>query len=206
MKIHDISKTISEDMIVYKNKESKKIQRNVVATHPENGYHESRMDMDMHCGTHMDAALHMIANGETIESLDLSRFIGDCKLFDLCYVEEKIHKTDLVDLPINKGDIILLKTKNSYDSAYNPKFVYLEEDGAEYLVSLGICCLGMDAMSVERDKKGHPTHKILLGAGIGVLEDLQLKEVEPGEYFLSALPLKIQGADASPIRAVLIEK
>ncbi len=205
MRIHDISKTISADMVVYKNKESKKIQRSIVANHAENGYHESRIDMDLHCGTHMDAALHMIDGGATIESLDLSRFLGDCKLFDLTHIEEKIYAKDIARLSITAGDIVLFKTKNSYDTAYNARFVYLEEDAAQWLVDKQIKCLGIDAMSVERDKPGHPAHKILLGASVGLLEDLQLKDVEAGTYFLSALPLKIQGGDASPIRAVLVE-
>jgi len=205
MRLYDISKTISEDMVVYKNKESKKIRRNVVANHAENGYHESRIDMDMHCGTHMDAPLHMLDGGATIESLELRRFLGDCKLYDLTHIEEKIFERDIAHLDIAAGDRVLLKTRNSFDTAYNPRFVYLEEEAAQYLVRKGIQCLGIDAMSVERDKPGHPTHKILLGAGIGVLEDLQLKDVPQGRYFLSALPLKIQGADASPIRAVLMD-
>lgn len=206
MKIIDISKTISENMVVYKNKESKKIKRNVVAVHKENNYHESRIEMDMHCGTHIDAPLHMIENGATVEQYLPEIFIGNCKVFDLCHVDEKIHVEDLLPLNIQENDIVLLKSKNSFATEYNPKFVYLEEDGANYLVQKKIKCLGMDAMSIERDKKDHPTHKIILGAGIGVIEDLQLKNVMPGEYFLSALPLKIESSEASPVRAVLLPK
>lgn len=206
MKIFDISKEISEDMIVYKNREAKKIKRNVVANHPEHHFHESRLDIDMHCGTHMDAPLHMVENGNTIEKLDLDRFIGDCKVFDLTNVEEFITKKDIENFEINEGDRVIFKTKNSYDLEYNFKFVYIEEDAAQYLVDQKIKTIGIDAMSIERDKAGHPTHKIILGANIGVLEDLQLKEVQSGIYQLIALPLKIKGAEGSPIRAVLIEK
>lgn len=204
MRVIDISKTIHEDMVVYKNKESKKIKRTVVAFHERDDYHESRLDMDMHCGSHTDAPLHMIDKGETIENILIDKYIGRCKLFDLTKVEAFITKKDIDGLAISKGDRVLFKTKNSYDKEYNPKFVYLEEDAALYLADREISLLGMDAMSIERDKAQHPTHKIILGAGIAVLEDLQLAEVTEGEYFLSALPLKIKEAEASPVRAVLM--
>ena len=206
MKIHDVTRMISEDMTVYKDRESKKIKRTVVADYEKADYYESRMDMDMHCGTHIDAPLHMIKGGDTIEKYDLSKFIGDCKLFDLTDVDEAIRKKDIENLDIQKDDIVIFKTKNSSDQGYNPKFVYIEEDAAMYLSEKGIKTVGIDAMSIERDKKEHPSHKIILGANIGVIEDLYLKNVGQGQYFLSALPLNIRGSEASPIRAVLIEK
>lgn len=206
MKIHDVTRLISEDMTVYKDRESKKIKRTVVADYEMADYYESRMDMDMHCGTHIDAPLHMIKGGDTIEKYDLSKFIGDCKLFDLTDVDEAIRKKDIENLDIQKDDIVIFKTKNSFDEGYNPKFVYIEEDAALYLSEKGIKTVGIDAMSIERDKKEHPSHKIILGANIGVIEDLYLKNVGQGQYFLSALPLNIRGSEASPIRAVLIEK
>lgn len=206
MRIHDVTRLISEDMTVYKDRESKKIKRTVVADYEKADYYESRMDMDMHCGTHIDAPLHMLKGGDTIEKYDLSKFIGDCKVFDLTDVDEAIRKKDIENLDIQKDDIVIFKTKNSFDQGYNPKFVYIEEDAALYLSEKGIKTVGIDAMSIERDKKEHPSHKIILGANIGVIEDLYLKNVGQGQYFLSALPLNIRGSEASPIRAVLIEK
>lgn len=206
MKIYDVTRLINEDMTVYKDRDSKKIKRIIVANYETSHYFESRMDMDMHCGTHIDAPLHMVENGNTIEKYDVSKFIGDCKLFDLTFVEEKIYKNDIENLDIQKDDIIIFKTKNSFDTGYNPKFVYIEEDAATYLVEKEIKTVGIDAMSIERDKAGHPTHKIILGAGVGVIEDMALKDVDAGSYFLSALPLNIKGSEASPVRAVLIEK
>ncbi|WP_455089882.1 cyclase family protein [Peptoanaerobacter stomatis] len=205
MKIYDVSKLISEDMIVYKNREEKKIKRTIVSSYETGDYYESRLDTDLHCGTHIDAPLHMVKNGSTIDKYNVSKFIGKCKVFDLTNVDEFITKKDIESLDIQKDDRVIFKTKNSYDTVYNPKFVYIEEDAAEYLAEKQIQSLGIDAMSIERDKKHHPTHKIILGANIGVIEDMMLKDVNEGEYFLSALPLKIKDSDASPIRAVLIE-
>lgn len=205
MEIYDVSKLISEDMSVYKNKDEKKIKRTIVADYEKSYYYESRIDTDMHCGTHIDAPLHMINDGYTIEKYDLSKFIGKCKLFDLTNVDEFITKKDIENLDIQEDDRIIFKTKNSYDKNYNPNFVYIEEDAAYYLVEKKIQTIGIDAMSIERDKKNHPTHKIILGANIGVIEDMRLEKVQEGLYFMSAIPLKIKGAEASPVRAILIK-
>ncbi|MGP1489349.1 MAG: cyclase family protein, partial [Peptoanaerobacter stomatis] len=196
MKIYDVSKLISEDMVVYKNREEKRIKRTIVSSYETGDYYESRLDTDLHCGTHIDAPLHMVKNGSTIDKYNVSKFIGKCKVFDLTNVDEFITKKDIESLDIQKDDRVIFKTKNSYDTVYNPKFVYIEEDAAEYLAEKQIQSLGIDAMSIERDKKHHPTHKIILGANIGVIEDMMLKDIDEGEYFLSALPLKIKDSDA----------
>ena len=206
MKIYDVTKLVHEDMVVYKDKQEKKIKRTIVSSYDVGDYYESRLDIDMHCGTHIDAPLHMLKSGDSIEKYELSKFIGKCKLYDLTHIDEYITRKDIEFLDINQDEIIIFKTKNSYDIKYNPKFVYIEEDAANYLVEKKIKTIGIDAMSIERDKKDHPAHKIILGAGIGVIEDMMLKDVSQGEYFLSALPLNIKYADASPIRAVLIDE
>lgn len=204
-RVYDVSRVIGEDMVVYKNRDAKRIKRNVMADYERNSYYESRLDLDMHTGTHVDAPLHMVKDGKTIDQIDWQKYIGPCKVFDLTHVIECVREADLIDLDIQKDDIILMKTTNSFDKEYNTGFVYLEEDAAHYLVSKQIKTLGMDAMSIERDKPGHPTHKIILGQEIGVIEDLQLKDVPEGKYFLSALPLRLQASEASPVRAVLME-
>ena len=206
MKIYDVTKLVHEDMVVYKDKQEKKIKRTIVSSYDVGDYYESRLDIDMHCGTHIDAPLHMLKSGDSIEKYELSKFIGKCKLYDLTHIDEYITRKDIEFLDINQDEIIIFKTKNSYDIKYNTKFVYIEEDAANYLVEKKIKTIGIDAMSIERDKKDHPAHKIILGAGIGVIEDMMLKDVSQGEYFLSALPLNIKYADASPIRAVLIDE
>lgn len=207
MRMIDITKVISEEMTVYKNRESKKIKRNEVATYETTDMYESELTMNMHTGTHMDAPLHMVEGGDTVDLIDLNLYYGKVKVFDLTDVKNAIVKADLEKLDIQAGDRVIFKTTNSFDEGgYNPNFVYLEEDGAAYLRDKGIILLGMDAMSIERDKPDHPTHKIILGAGIGVLEDLDLKSVAQGTYHLSALPLRIKAAEATPVRAILIEE
>ena len=206
MKIYDVTKVISEEMTVYKNRDSKKIQRFEIATYPENDMYESDIRLNMHTGTHMDAPLHMINGGKSVEQVDVATYIGKAKVFDLTHVKVAIYEKDIRDLDIEEGDRVIFKTRNSFDPpGYNPNFIYLEEDGAAYLRDKKIRLIGIDAMSLERDKPEHPTHKIILGAEIGVVEDMDLSKIEAGEYTLHALPLLIKGAEATPVRALLIQ-
>lgn len=205
MKIYDISMTISDNMTVYKNKDEKKPKYKVLQDFTNSTAYESSIEMGMHTGTHMDAPLHMIENGSTIDNTPLSSTVGKCKVLDLTNVEDKITREDLIQKNISRDDFVLLKTKNSYVENFDFNFVFLEKGAAEYLKEKQIKGVGTDALGIERSQSGHETHKILLSSGIVILEGLRLKEVQQGEYFIYASPLKIKGAEAAPVRAVLIK-
>ncbi|SFA97259.1 MULTISPECIES: cyclase family protein [unclassified Bacillus (in: firmicutes)] len=202
MKIHDITAQIFEGMAVYKNKPEKQPK---LTTQTNGHVTESRLSLDVHTGTHIDAPLHMINEGKTFETIPLERLVRQCKVLDLSSVNEKVTKADLEDLHIEKDDFILLKTKNSFDEGFNFEFIYVAEDAAVYLVEKGISGIGIDALGIERAQEGHPTHRALMGQDIIIMEGLQLKEVSAGEYFMVAAPLKLQGTDASPARVLLLE-
>ncbi|MDS9472909.1 cyclase family protein [Sporosarcina pasteurii] len=202
MKMYDVTATIYEGMTVYKNKPEKQPKFNTVT----NGYvTETRMELDVHTGTHVDAPLHMVVDGDTFESVPLEDLVGQAKLFDLTDVEDGITKADLEKFDIEKGDFVLLKTKNSFEEEFNFDFIYLTKDGAEYLSEIGVRGVGIDTLGIERDQEGHPTHKTLFGDKIIIIEGLRFKEVAQGEYFMVAAPLKIEGTDASPARVLLFE-
>jgi arylformamidase len=205
MKIYDISMKIHFDMAVYKNKEDKRPIIKVVQDFSNNSAYESSITMNMHTGTHIDAPLHMVENGTTMDEFNLEKVITKCKVLDFTSIEHKITKEDLLTKEINKGDFILLKTRNSFLEDFDFNFVYVEESGAQYLKDKEIEGVGIDALGIERSQTGHETHKILFSQGITIMEGLRLKDVVEGEYFLCALPLKINGVEASPARAVLIE-
>lgn len=203
MKFIDITVPVFNGMPVYKNKPEK--QPNFVRS--TNGHvTESRIEMDAHTGTHIDAPLHMINEGETFESISLENLIGDAKVVDLTSVEDGITKADLEKLEIEKNDFILFKTRNSFDEGFNADFIFLKEDGASYLAECGIRGVGTDALGVERSQPDHPTHKTLFKAGIIVIEGLDLRAAEAKTYFMVAAPLKLIGTDAAPARVVLFEK
>ncbi len=204
MRIYDISMQIEYDMPVYKNRAAKRPLLSTVQDFSTGSCFESRIDMDMHTGTHIDAPLHMIENGGTIEKLDLKSVITRCKVFDFSCSKEKITSCDLREKDISEGDFVLLKTRNSFEDILSSGFVFLDITGAEYLESKRVIGVGIDALGIERSQPGHPTHNMLLGSGIVILEGLRLSEVPEGEYLLNAAPLNIVGAEAAPVRAVLI--
>ncbi|MBO1581687.1 cyclase family protein [Bacillus sp. XF8] len=202
MKIYDITAPIFEGMTVYKNKPEKQPQfSRTTNAHVT----ESRITLDVHTGTHIDAPLHMINEGATFESIPLEKLVGPIKVFDLTAVENGITKTDLQQLDIQENDFILFKTRNSFEDEFNYEFIFLNEDGANYLAERKIRGVGIDALGVERSQPGHPTHKALFGANIIVIEGLRLKDVPADQYFMVAAPLKLVGTDASPARVLLFK-
>jgi arylformamidase len=206
MKIYDISMKIFCEMPVYKGKESKRPIIKVASDFTSGTVYETKLEMNMHTGTHVDRSLHLLQGGSTIETLDLSKVITKCKVFDFKDVEERITKEQLSKKSIDRNDFIILKTKNSFEDILEGEFIYLDKTGAEYLRSKNIKGVGIDALGIERNQPEHETHKILLGAGIVILEGLRLKDVEEGEYLLAAAPINVVGCEAAPVRAVLIEQ
>jgi arylformamidase len=202
MKMYDVTAPIFEGMPVYKNKPEKQPKLTTVT----NDYvTESRIDMDVHTGTHIDAPLHMVKGGETFETIPLEKLVGNCKVFDLTNVKDKISKEDLQHLNIEENDFVLFKTQNSMEDAFNFEFIYVAEDAAQYLADKKVRGVGIDALGIERSQPGHPTHKTLFGSGVIVIEGLRLKDVPEGEYFMVAAPLKLVGTDAAPARVLLFE-
>lgn len=204
--IYDISYKLHPDIQVYKNLEHKKPSFETIANHKDDDYHETDIHMNLHTGTHVDYPLHMIANGDTSDSEDLSQLVGSCKVFDFTAVRGAITKKDLEQHNIQKGDFLLFKTKNSFSDEFLFDFTYLGEDGATYLKDLGVRGVGTDGLGIERSQKGHPTHKILLSNGIIIIEGLRLKEIVPKDYLLFCLPLSIERVEAALARAILLDK
>lgn len=203
MKIYDITAPIFNGMPVYKNKPEKQPEIN---TNTNGHVTESRISMDVHTGTHVDAPLHMINDGETIETIDIQQLVRTVKVLDLTSVEEKITKKDLENYDIQENDFLLFKTKNSWDTEFNFEFIYVAEDAAAYLKEKKVAGTGIDSLGIERAQEGHPTHRTLMGSRIIIMEGLQLKEIEEGSYFMVAAPLKIEGTDASPARVILMDE
>ena len=202
MKMYDITGSIYEGMTVYKDKPEKQPKLN----QHTNGYvTETRLELDVHTGTHIDAPLHMMVEGETFESVPLDKLVGQCKVLDLTKVEDAVSKADLEGFGLGKDDFVLFKTRNSFEEAFDFDFVYLAKDGADYLAEVGIRGVGIDSLGIERSQEGQPTHKALFANDIIIIEGLRLKEIEQGGYFMVAAPLKLIGTDASPARVLLFE-
>ena len=202
--IYDISMTITEEMMVYKNREEKKPKIKQVNFFEKQGNYESLLTMNLHTGTHIDYPLHMLKDGLTSSSENLKALIGKAKVFDLFEVNDHISETDLKGLNIEENDFVLFKTKNSFKETFDFNFVYLDESGAQYLKEKRIRGVGIDGLGIERAQENNPTHKILLSNNIIILEGIRLKEVPKGEYEIYCLPLKISQVEASPARVILV--
>lgn len=205
-RIIDVTRSIHEGMTVWPGDDGVKINR--VASIPDGDVcNLSSISIGVHTGTHVDAPLHFIDRGRDISSLDLSRFIGLAKVFEVD-APQCITRSHIEHLPIQRGDIVLFKTSNSLlpEERFFTDFVYLDASAADFLVEKGVRTVGIDYFSVDRfEASGHPVHHRLLSGEMGIIEGLRLKDVREGTYFLSCLPLRIEGVDGSPVRAVLLE-
>jgi arylformamidase len=169
-------------------------------------YNVARITLGAHSGTHVDAPYHFVAGGATVDQLPLEILMGKARVVELG-VRERIERADLEALDLKEDIRVLIKTRMSGQlrtPAYQEDFVYLTPDAATYLAQAGIKLVGIDYLSIERfGSKDFAAHRALLDAGVVIVEGLDLSEVEPGEYEMTCLPLKVAGADGAPARVVL---
>jgi arylformamidase len=167
----------------------------------------SQFECSAHTGTHMDAPRHFIEGGATIDSMPIAATVGRARVIEI-KDPEMIRKTEVEFYKPEKGERLLFKTRNSSHvwktTEFQETFVYIPPDTAEYLAAAGVMTVGVDYLSVGGFKTGGvETHRALLGAGVWIIEGLNLEAVEPGEYQLVCLPLKLEGSDGAPARAIL---
>lgn len=158
-----------------------------------------------HFLTHVDPPRHFVANGDTLEDIVLARFMGDAIV-----VEVDGPEVSREDVPESVDGInVLFKTANSHldPTVFHEDHVYISLEAVEALIEGRPNLVGIDYLSVDRfGDEDYPAHKGLLGAGILLLEGLDLADCRPGRYTLAAFPLKISQGDGSPVRAVLLDR
>ncbi|WP_226035389.1 cyclase family protein [Aquibacillus saliphilus] len=204
MKMYDISMSVYNGMAVWENlsgaqpKFTRSTNEHITTTN---------MDINLHTGTHIDAPLHMINDGETFKTIPLERLVGPVKVFDLTSVTDGISRTDLENLDIKQDDFILFKTKNSFHQTdtFDPNFIYLKEDGADFLVEQNINGVGIDTHGIERSQSKNPTHKKLFSNDIIIVEGLRLREITGKNYYMVAAPIKLTETEASLARVILFD-
>jgi arylformamidase len=167
----------------------------------------SLLTMGSHTGTHVDAPYHFIDAGPRLGAVALERMVGEAVVLDLRQ-RAAVDAAALADAPIRPRDIVLCRTDNSERWAaagFQRDFTYLTLDAATLLVEREARAVGIDYLSIEQfGSSDFPVHHRLLGAGVFVIEGLDLREVEPGRYTLVCLPLKFPELDGAPARAVLL--
>ena len=169
-------------------------------------YNVAHLNLGAHAGTHVDAPFHFLADGKTVEQLPLDVLMGPARVVA---VPERpaIDRSDLASLDLRGVERVLFKTRNSGQLLrpdFREDFVFLTKAAAEYLVDAGVRLVGIDYLSVEQfGSTDFPVHHVLLGAGVVIVEGLDLSEAAPGDYDLTCLPLRLVGADGAPARVVL---
>lgn len=207
MNIYDISLPISVNIAVWPGDPPVDIEK-IASKGQKSSSNVSRICMSVHTGTHVDAPYHFLNEGETVENLSLRLLTGRVHVIDFSDVDE-IDITTLknANIPLRTCRI-LFKTKNSNywensTSEFHKDFVAITPDGADYLVEKGVKLVGIDYFSIAPFFNPEETHRILLEAGIIIIEGINLSHVKPGIYSLFCLPLKIIGADGAPARTIL---
>ena len=208
MKIHDVSVLVHEGMPIWPG--DPKLSMHLASSIAKGGVaNVTRIEMGAHTGTHMDAPFHFRANGYTVDKLPLDVLIGPCRVFDLTNLTGHITQTALEKCDLGGVTRALFKTRNSLRWAndsheFDRGFVAIAADAAKHLVECGVKLIGVDYLSVEAFySKSFPVHDTLLGAGVVIIEGLNLAGVSAGDYELIALPIKLKGADGAPARVVL---
>jgi arylformamidase len=207
--IIDISVTISNQLAVWPGDPVVKLER---ISRIEDGEvaNVSQISMSVHTGTHIDAPYHFISNGKTIENLPLDVLIGPVQVVQLDDNVAVITGPIIRECGIGTGvERVIFKTRNSQFwpsrlDTFHTDFTAIDADGARQLILAGIRLVGIDYLSIAPYKLSRPTHEVLLGSSVIILEGCDLSHVSPGMYTLYALPTKFGGSDGAPVRAVLV--
>jgi kynurenine formamidase len=207
--IVDLTHTIEPEMPVYPGTPSPSME--AACTVERDGYRETMLHMVSHTGTHMDAPCHLLPGGETLDAMAPDRFCGNAAVVDVSHlgergiITEELLRTRQEEL--QQAEFVLFYTgweqkwgKPDYFSA----FPVMDEEAARFLVSCGMKGVGTDAISVDPVEMAHlPVHRVLLGAGMVIVENLRLQKLAGGRRGrFYALPLKYRNADGAPVRAV----
>jgi arylformamidase len=165
----------------------------------------SKLSLGVHTGTHFDAPNHFDVPGGGVEALPLNALVGVARV--LALRGSTVDRAGLEANGVRPGERVLLKTSNSdrcwSTDTFVPDYVYMTEEAGRYLGALRVLTVGIDYLSVGGPTDGAATHRALLGAGVCILEGLDLRRVGPGTFDLIALPILIPGSDGAPARVLL---
>ena len=163
----------------------------------------TELTLTTHVLTHLDAPRHFFPEGPSISDLPLERFLCEAVVVEVG--ESAVGASHVPADCAGKG--VLFKTRHSgpWAPEYDRNHVCLTKEAAALLVEREANLAGIDYLDVDRcGDPAYPVHRMLLGAGVLILEGLDLAGVPPGSYRLAAFPLRIQDGDGSPVRAVLL--
>ena len=202
MKYYDISMRIHETMPLPEDNPLLGPKLHHEEAHEARALPRSRLDIDLRTGTHLIAPILARPDGDSVEFMSPTCVLTTCRLVDLSTAEDEITETDLALFGIQTGEFILIKTRNRLEDKHANE-VQLTTAAARYLARIGVKGVGIDATALRKDSE-REIIELLFERGCALLIGLRLKAVSYGSYRLVALPLRIEGAEASPVRALLL--
>lgn len=224
-KIIDVTVPISSFTPIFPGDPEPSIER--VCTLEKDGCAVSRLSFGSHTGTHVDAPSHILKDGFSVDRLDIESLMGKAVVLDFSQINGAL-TGNILDKAYNdqkiteRVSILLLKTKASFRNEINSDIsgfqvggldegrefeesAYLDATAAAWIVRNGFKTVGVDSFSVDRlSSESLPAHHTLLSNNVNIVECLDLSSVETGVYFFLCLPLKVEGCDGAPARALLI--
>ena len=199
MQILDVTRPLSADAVVYPGDQTPRFRQS-----DQGLYLISDLSMSSHSGTHIDAPVHYLKCGNTIDTVPLAHLIGRCRVLDVSDAGIRITAGDLKGR-ISNTERVLLKTTFSGMDHFIEDYPSLTIDAARLITKSRIRCVGIDSPSIEMFACDGTVHRELLGHGCIVIELLDLSSASDGDYEMVALPLRLQGLDGSPARVILMK-
>jgi len=207
MKTIDLSHTLDENISVYPGTPKPKIE--IIATHEKNGYAELLLTFPTHTATHLDAPFHMIPGGKRLTDLPVEQFAGKAIVIPYPKNEFDLQWIKQYEEQINSVDFVILQTgaeQRWKTGKYCDDYPALTAEAAKWLTTKHLKGIGLDAISIDKpDATEFIIHKIILGSGMIIIENLKNLEQLKGKIFdFYALPLPVKDADGAPCRAIAI--
>ena len=214
LRIHDISAPLRPTLVTWPGVVERFERHEVASFATGDAMCVSHLQLGAHAGTHIDAPCHFLPGTGGIETVPLSALVGPAHVVEVPPARPVITADALEAAALPRSATrILARTANAGWSreatTFDEHYVAYDTSAAEWCVARVVALVGIDYLSVEpfdADTRDYPVHKTLLGAGVVILESLDLVGVAAGVYDLVALPLLIPDSDGAPTRAVLIER
>jgi arylformamidase len=199
MRIYDVTRPLSPGTPVYPG------DLTPVFTRRDHGpYLTTELFLSSHSGTHIDAPVHFLKKGMTVDQIPTGKLTGPCRVLDFTGITGEI-APEMLSGEIDGARKILLKTSFSGMDHFVPEFTALSPRAVPLLAEAGIHCVGIDSPSIESFTSDGRVHRSLMEEEIVIIEMLDLSRVVPGDYLMVALPLLLRGVDASPARVILCD-
>ncbi|MAY39364.1 MULTISPECIES: cyclase family protein [Spongiibacter] len=211
MKIYDITLDIEPGMLYWHEGKTPEVM-DVTTIKDGAPSNVTRWLIGSHTGTHIDAPRHFIDDGATVEQLPIEMFVGRTRVMDLIHIGDRaITADDIKAIGLDGVTRVLFKTTNSAKRMIKKEFsddwVGIAPCAAQYLVDNGVQFVGIDYVTIEAPEHSveWPTHHILCGNNVIILEGAKVGEIPDGEYFMCCLPMRLKGSEGAATRTILID-